>query len=210
MIKVLVADDHAVVRRGLMQILDEAPGMKAAGEASTGRQVLRAVLEDQYDVLVLDMAMPEGGGLEVLQELRHLKPDLPVLILSMYSENQYAIRALKAGAAGYLTKESAPDELVTAIRQVGQGEQYVSRELARSIADLVKGKHEPEPHESLSDREYQVMCALAQGKTVSQIAADMALSPKTISTYRTRVLRKLQLETTPEIVRYAIKQGLVE
>jgi DNA-binding NarL/FixJ family response regulator len=210
MIQVLVADDHAVVRRGLVQILNEAPDMTVTDEACTGREVLRILRESNPDALVLDIAMPEGGGLEVLQQLQTLKPDLPVLVLSVYSERQYAIRALKAGATGYLTKESAPEELVTAIRRVARGERYVTKSLGAELVAALEGKAEGELHEALSDREYQVMCLLAAGKTVTEVAADLSLSVKTVSTYRGRVLRKLNLGTTSEIIRYALERGLVE
>jgi two-component system invasion response regulator UvrY len=210
MIKVLVADDHAVVRRGLVQILNEAPDMTVTGEACTGREVLRIIRESDPDALVLDIAMPEGGGLEVLQQLQTLKPDLPVLILSVYSERQYAIRALKAGATGYLTKESAPEELVIAIRRVARGERYVTKSLGAELVAALESKAKGELHEALSDREYQVMCLLAAGKTVTEAAADLSLSIKTVSTYRGRVLKKLNLETTSEIIRYALERGLVE
>lgn len=210
MIRVLVADDHAVVRRGVLQILDEAPDMIAAGEASSGRQVLREVQEHDYDVLVLDIAMPDGSGLEVLEQLRTLKSKLRVLILSVYPERQYAVRALKAGAAGYLTKESAPDELVTAIRKVAQGGKYITRSLAEKLAAELVGETEKPPSEALSDREYQVMRLLAGGKTITEIAAELSLSVKTISTYRARVLDKLNLRNTAEIIRYAFEHGLVE
>jgi two-component system invasion response regulator UvrY len=208
-IRVLVADDHAVVRRGVLQILDEAPDLVAAGEASTGLQTLQAVRQTQPDVLLLDIAMPDLGGLEVLGQLQAYRPDLPVLILSMYPEKQYALRALRGGAAGYLTKDSAPDELVDAIRRVAGGGKYVTPSLAEQLADQLTGAPDKEPHESLSDREFQVLRALAAGKTVGQIADDLSLSVKTISTYRTRVLRKLNLETTAELIRYAIERGLV-
>jgi DNA-binding NarL/FixJ family response regulator len=236
MIRVLVADDHAVVRRGVVQILDEAPDMIAAGQASTGREVLQALRQagaepgaasapqteqsevTGYDVLVLDIAMPDLGGLEVLQQLQVLQPELPVLILSMYPEKQYALRALRLGAAGYLTKDSAPDELIGAIRRVARGGRYVTQSLAETLADHlaalqgreVGSKPDKEPHENLSDREFQVMCALARGQTVSLIAAELSLSVKTVSTYRSRVLTKLGLSTTAEIMRYAIERGLVE
>lgn len=210
MIRVLVADDHAVVRRGLLQILEEVPYMVVVGEAATGRQVLQAVQREDYDVLVLDIAMPDGGGLEVLGQLKSLKPDLPILILSIYSEKQYARRALKAGAAGYLTKESAPDELTTAILKVARGGRYVTQSLAEELAAALVGVLEQAPHEILSDREYQVMCLLAAGNTVTEIATELSLSVKTVSTYRTRILDKLGLKSTAEIVRYALERGLVE
>jgi DNA-binding NarL/FixJ family response regulator len=210
MIKVFVADDHAVVRRGVLQILEEAPDLVAAGEASTGRQVLQQFQENDYDVLVLDISMPDGGGLEVLHQLRSLKPELRILILSMYPEKQYAMRALKAGAAGYLTKESAPDELVLAIRRVARGGRYISQSLAEELAAGLLGETTGAPAESLSDREYQVMRLLAAGKTISEIAADLSLSPKTVSTYRARILDKLNLRNTAEIMRYAFEHGLVD
>ncbi len=210
MIRVLVADDHAVVRRGLVQILAEAPDMFVAGEASTGREVLQAVRKHDYDVLVLDIAMPEGGGLEVLQQLQTLKPNLRVLILSMYPERQYAVRVLKTGAAGYLTKESVPDELIAAIRKVARGGKYVSQSLAEKLASELRGEVEKEPHETLSDREYQVMTLLAAGKSATEIATELSLSVKTVSTYRGRILKKLGLSSTAEIIRYAIERGLVE
>ena len=210
MIRVLVADDHAVVRRGLLQILDEAADLVAAGEASSGRQVLEAVRKGDCDVLVLDIGMPDGGGLEVLHQLQGLKPDLPVLVLSMYSERQYARRVLKAGAAGYLTKESAPDELTAAIRQVAGGGRYVTRSLAEELATQLRRETGREPHETLSDREYQVMMMLAAGRSVSDSAAELSLSVKTVSTYRARLLEKLNVRNTAEVVRYAFEHGLVE
>jgi two-component system invasion response regulator UvrY len=210
MIRVFVADDHAIVRRGLMQILAEAPDMVVAGEASTGREVLQAMQKHDYDVLVLDIAMPEGGGLEVLQQLQTLKPDLRVLILSMYPERQYAVRALKSGAAGYLTKESVPDELIAAIRKVARGGKYVSQSLAEQLTSELRGEVEKEPHETLSDREFQVMTLLAAGKSVTDVAEELSLSVKTVSTYRARILDKLNLKSTAEIIRYALEQGLVE
>jgi len=210
MIRVLVADDHAVVRRGLLQILEEVPAMIVAGEAATGRQVLQAVQREDYDVLVLDIAMPDGGGLEVLRQLKSLKPDLPVLILSMYSEKQYALRTLKTGAAGYLTKESAPDELIAAILRVARGGRYVTQSLAAELAVALAGELEQEPHETLSDREYQVMCLLAAGYTVTEIATELSLSVKTVSTYRIRMMDKLGLKRTAEIIRYALERGLVK
>ena len=210
MIRVLVADDHAVVRRGVVQILAESPHIVVAGEASCGSEVLRAVRENDYDIVLLDIAMPGGSGLEVLKELQSLKPDVQVLILSMYPEKQYALRALKAGAAGYLTKDSAPDELIEAIERISQGNKYITRSLAQEMASELGGKAGKERHEALSDREYQVMRLLAAGKSVSEIATQLSLSVKTVSTYRTRILEKLNLKTTAEIMHYALARGLVE
>lgn len=210
MIRVLVADDHAVVRRGLVAILNAEPSMLVSGEASNGRDALRAVREHEYDVLVLDITMPDLGGLEVLRQIQGIRPQLPILILSVHSEEQYAARALKAGAAGYMNKESAPDELVSAINQVARGRKYVTPSLAQRLADRLGEPGAQAPHDALSNREYQVMCMLASGKTISDIAEALSLSVKTISTYRARILEKMKLENTAEIIRYAIKRGLVE
>ena len=209
MIKVYIADDHAVVRRGVRQILADAPDLTVVGEAGSGRETVRGIRQMHCDVLVLDMAMPDGNGLQVLQEIRSYRPDLPVLFLSMYPERQYAVRTLKAGAAGYLTKESAPNELIAAIRKAASGGKYVSQSLAERLASNLTTDSESEPLETLSDREHQVMTLLAEGKTVATIAAELALTVSTVSTYRTRILRKLGLETTAELIRYAIEQDLV-
>ena len=210
MIRVLVADDHAVVRRGVVQILADSPHIVVAGEASCGSEVLRAVRENDYDIILLDIAMPGGSGLEVLKQLHSLRPDVQVLILSMYPEKQYAMRALRAGAAGYLTKDSAPDELVDAIDRIARGDKYITRSLAQELASELGGNADKELHEALSDREYQVMRLLAAGNSVSEIAAQLSLSVKTVSTYRTRILEKLDLKTTAEIMHYALARGLVE
>ncbi len=210
MIRVLVADDHAVVRRGLVAILNTEPSMVVAGEARNGREAIKAVRDHQYDVLVLDITMPDIGGLEVLRQIQGIRPELPILILSVHSEEQYATRTLKAGAAGYMNKESAPDELVNAIVQVASGRKYVTPSLAQRLADRLGEPGAQSPHDALSNREYQVMCMLASGKTISDIAEALSLSVKTISTYRARILEKMKLENTAEIIRYAIKHGLVE
>jgi two-component system invasion response regulator UvrY len=210
MIKVLVADDHAVVRRGVVQILAESPHIVVAGEASCGSEVLHAIWENDYDIVLLDIAMPGGSGLEVLKQLHSLKPEVQVLILSMYPEKQYAMRALRAGAAGYLTKDSAPDELIDAIDRISRGDKYITRSLAQELASELGGNADKELHEALSDREYQVMRLLAAGESVSEIALQLSLSVKTVSTYRTRILEKLNLKTTAEIIHYALAHGLVE
>jgi DNA-binding NarL/FixJ family response regulator len=209
MIRVLIADDHAVVRRGLIQILEDEGDLIVSGEAGTAGEVTRLVREKDIDVLVLDIAMPGGGGLEVLRQLQDLRPDLPVLVLSVHGEKQYATRVLKAGAAGYLTKESAPAELVAAIRQVAGGQRYITPSVATILADRL-GEEDLPPREILSNREFQVMCLLASGKTISGIAEDLSLSVKTVSTYRARILEKLHLESTADIIRYALEHGLVE
>jgi two-component system invasion response regulator UvrY len=210
MIKILIADDHAIVREGLKQIVAETADMVVADEAASGHEVLKKVRDNEYDVVILDISMPGRGGVDILKQLKGQRPHLPILILSMHPEEQYAVRVLKAGAAGYLTKESAPDELITAIRRVSTGRKYVSSSLAEKMAfDLERDTEKP-GHEMLSDREYQVMCMIASGKRVQEIAEELCLSVKTISTYRSRILEKMKLKNNAELMHYAIKQGLVE
>jgi DNA-binding NarL/FixJ family response regulator len=210
MIKVVVVDDHAVVREGLKRIISECTGMAVTGEAGDGREAIRVVNSQPCDVVLLDITLPDRSGLDVLKQLHSESPKLPVLILSMHAEDHYAIRVLRAGAAGYLTKESAPEKLVQAIRKVAQGGKYVSQTLAEKLAFSVKSDVKRAPHESLSDREYQVLWMICSGKTVTQIAGELGLSVKTISTYRVRVLQKLDMKNNAELTRYAIKEGLVD
>ena len=209
MIRVLIADDHAILRRGLQQILAETSDMLVAGEAGTAAGVLRLVREGQYDVLLLDISLPDQNGLEVLAQLHASHPNIHVLILSMHPEQQYALRALKCGASGYLTKDNAPEELIIAIRRVFEGGQYISQSLAEHLVSVIKAPGEVPLHESLSDREYQVMQLLGVGKSVGEIAHQLALSPKTVSTYRQRILEKLALNSTADIIRYAIEHEMV-
>jgi len=210
MIKVLIADDHAVVRSGLKQILAETTEIVVAGEATNGREVLEKLGKQHWDVLVLDITMPGRSGLEILKDIKHLKPDLPVLVLSMHAEEQFATRTLKAGASGYLNKESAPEELVKAIRKVCAGGKYVSTNQAeRMVGDLTSAADKL-PHELLSDREYEILRLIASGKTPTQIAKQLSLSIKTVSTYRARILEKMNLTTNAQLTHYAIKGGLVE
>jgi two-component system invasion response regulator UvrY len=210
MIRILIADDHTIVRQGLKQILAETPDMVVADEASNGQEVLAKVWNNDYDVVLLDISMPGRSGIDILKQLKGERPKLPILILSMYSEEQYAMRALRAGASGYMTKESAPDELIVAIRKVSQGRKYVSPSLAEKLAISLEVGEEKPPHELLSDREYQVMCMIASGKTIKEIADELSLSVKTISTYRSRILEKLGLKTNAAITHYAVQNKLVE
>jgi two-component system invasion response regulator UvrY len=210
MIRVIVVDDHTVVRLGLLQILSEAPDIVVVGQASSGRQALSLVREMGCDVLVLDIAMPEGSGLEILGQVRKLRPEARTLILSIYPEDQYGMRMLRAGAAGYLTKDSAPEELIAAIRQVAIGRRYITQALAETMTEEFLHGNAQDAHALLSVREYEVMCMLAEGKTVHEIAAELDLSPKTVSTYRGRILDKLGLKNTAEIIRYAIRKRLVD
>jgi DNA-binding NarL/FixJ family response regulator len=209
MIRVLIVDDHAIVRRGLRALLsDELPGA-AFGEASHAQQALKELRREKWDVALLDITLPGKSGLELLKELKAARPKLPVLVLSAHPEDQFALRALKAGAEGYLTKDSAPEELVKAIRKVLAGGRYVSPTLAEKLASNVRKDFTRLPHETLSDREYEIMCLIASGKTVTEIAGELTLSVKTISTYRTRVLEKLGVKNSAAIVQYAVRNGLV-
>jgi DNA-binding NarL/FixJ family response regulator len=210
MIRVLIADDHPIVRQGLRQILSEIPDMEVAGVAANAQETLDQVRTGEWDVLVLDITMPDRSGFDILKELKHEQPHLPVLILSIHAEEQLAVRVLKVGASGYLTKENAPGELVKAIRKVMEGGKYISLELAETLAvglDMVSDRPR---YKALSDREFQVMQMMASGKTLAEIAEELSLSAKTVSTYRTRLMEKMKLKTNAEIIRYAIEHGLIE
>jgi len=209
-LKVLIADDHPIVRKGLKEILVESGEAISVDEASNGQEVLDRVWKNEYDVVVLDIAMPGIGGLDVLKQLRREKYASPVLILSRYPEDQYAVRVLKAGADGFLTKESAPEELVQAIKKVARGGKYISASLAEKLAVYLKSDPEKKPHERLSDREFQVMVMLASGKTVGEIAEEMLLSTNTISTYRTRILEKMNMNNNSQIMYYALNEKLID
>lgn len=209
MIKILIADDHAVVRQGLIQIVSDTSDIVVSDEASNGREVLAKISKNKYDVVVLDVGMPDFSGLDILNEIKKENPKLPVLMLSIYPEEQYAVRALKAGASGYLTKKVAPEELIRAIRKVYSGGKYVTSTLAETLAfSLVKG--EKPPHESLSDREFQVMSMLAEGKRIKDIAKALFISEKTVSSYKSRIFVKMRMKSNAELTRYAIKHGLID
>ncbi len=210
MIKILIADDHAIVREGLKQIISETPDMAVVAEASNGEDVLEKVSANKYDVILLDISMPGRSGLDILRQLKIEKPKLPIMMLSVHPEEQYAVRALRAGASGYLTKESAPDELIAAIRKISQGRKYVSSSLAEKLAYELGVDVKKLRHEVLSDREFQVMCMFASGKTVKEIAAELSISIPTIRTYRIRILEKMKMKNIAEIIHYAVKQGLVD
>jgi DNA-binding NarL/FixJ family response regulator len=209
MIKVLIADDHTIVREGLKQILSETQDIKVLGEANNGSEIFPEIEEKDFDVLVLDITMPGRSGLDVLKQVKAIQPQLHILVLSMHPEDQYAIRVLRAGASGYLTKESASEQLISAIRKVAEGRKYISPTLAEKLASELNEGVEKPPHERLSDREYQVMCLLASGKTVKEISEELLLSVKTISTYRQRILQKMKLKNNAELSIYAIKQCLI-
>jgi two-component system invasion response regulator UvrY len=209
MINILIADDHELIREGLKKILKKEPDMQVLGEASNAQQVLEHVKNRKLSIVLLDISMPGPSGLEVLTELRRDYPKLPVLILSMHPEDRFAVRALKAGAAGYVTKDGAVAELVNAIRKVVDGGKYVSPHLAEKLADDLEKSQSP-LHETLSDREFQVMCMIASGKKTSEIAKELSLSVSTVNTYRTRILEKMKMETNVDLTRYAIENHLIE
>lgn len=210
MLKILIADDHIIVRKGLKQILQETSDIVVSGEASNDHEVFDKVMKEKYDVVLLDISMPGRSGLDILQELHNENPDLPVLVLSMHPEERYAIRVLKAGASGYLTKNCPPDELITAIRKVSNGGKYITSSLSEKLAANLSSDTDKPLHETLSTREYQVMQMIASGKTANEIADELSLSVKTINTYRSHIREKLNLKNNVEITHYAIKQGLID
>jgi two-component system invasion response regulator UvrY len=208
MIKVIVIDDHPIVREGLKRIIAQDPGMKVVDEAGDGNDASRVIRKTPCDVVVMDLFIPQKTGLDVLKEVRSDMPRLPVLIMSGHADDQYAIRSLRAGAAGYLAKEDAPAEVIRAIRKVVRGGKYITDDIAQKLAVYLESDAKP-PHEVLSDREYQVFSMLALGKTVQKISEDLSLSVKTVSTYRARVLEKLDMKNNAELMRYAFKTGIV-
>jgi DNA-binding NarL/FixJ family response regulator len=210
MFRVLIADDHPIVRRGLKQILEDSGSIRSIDEAGSGQEVLDKISRAAFDIVLLDISMPGINGLETLEIAKKLKPLLPVLILSMYPEEEYAIRALKAGASGYLTKKSAPEELITAIRKISRGERYISPSLADLLAVSVVDDTERPLHESLSNREMQVLRMIVTGKSIKEIAGEMSRSPKTISTFRSRILQKLKMTSNAQLIQYAMKNKLVD
>jgi two-component system invasion response regulator UvrY len=208
-IRIFIADDHPIVRQGLRRIVEEDPGMAIAGEAGDAATVLAALQSTAADLVLLDVSMPGGPFLETLKELRTRYPTVRVLALSVHPEDQWAVRALRAGASGYLTKDHSPDQLLEAIRRVYRGGKYVSPTLAERLAEQLDGGGERAPHELLSDREFEVMRRLGNGLTITQIASELALSAKTVSTYRARILEKMAVETNADLVRYAARHGLI-
>jgi two-component system, NarL family, invasion response regulator UvrY len=208
--KVLITDDHAVLRRGLRQILEDGFGKIQFGEAANAGEAIAHVAKEHWDLVVLDITMPGRSGLDALKEIKALKPNMRVLVLSVHSEDQFAVRVLKAGASGFLNKDSAPEELVKAVRKVLAGGRYVSASLAEKLAFNLDHPSDLMPHQKLSDREFQVLRMIGSGKTVSEIAEELGLSVKTVSTYRARILEKMNLNTNAELTRYAFENKLVE
>jgi len=209
MIKIIIADDHEIVRAGLKQIIADHPDMQVTGEASKGNELLEKIREHDYDVILLDIHMPGRNGLEILKQIKDEKKDIPVLVLTMYPEDKYAVRAIKAGASGYLTKVTVSEELIEAIKKVYKGGKYISLSLAETLANSIACDSEKLPHDHLSDREFQVLCMIASGKTISEISEELCLSVKTISTYRKRILEKMNLKNNAELTHYGIKNRLV-
>jgi DNA-binding NarL/FixJ family response regulator len=209
MTRILIADDHAVVRQGLKQILANALNPVFLGEAGSVNEMLALLQQGEWDAVIMDLSMPGGSGLEALKQIKH-DYQVPVLVLSVSPEDQYAVRTLRAGAAGYLTKETAPEELVQAVERILRGGKYVSTALAETLAGQIGQGHVGSPHETLSDRELEVLCLIASGRAVGQIAEELKLSVKTVSTYRARVLQKMNLKTNAELTHYAVQNGLVK
>ena len=207
--KVMIADDHALFRAGLRSLLEETGEFEVVAEACNGEDALKAVREQAIDVTLLDLSMPKQSGIDVLKRMKSLKPDMAVLILSMFPEEQYAVNMLRAGASGYLTKESAPDKVVAALRTVRKGRKYISNEVAELLAETPDASTAP-LHGTLSQREFQIFCKLSAGQSVSEVAAELFLSVKTISTYRTRVLEKMGMHSNADLTYYAIKNGIIQ
>jgi len=210
MIRVVVVDDHAILRAGLRQYLQEQVDLRVTGEASNGREALDLLRQGELDVMVMDLSMPEHGGVDALAAIKARAPDLPVLILSSFPETHYATTLLRQGASGYLNKECDPEEIVKAIRTVARGRKYITPAVAELLADGLAGAQDKLPHELLSEREFQVFLRLAQGEAVSVVADNMSLSVKTVSTYRTRVMEKLKLASNSDLTYYALKNGLIQ
>ncbi len=210
MIRIVIADDHEIVRAGLKQIISDDDDMEVTGESNNGENLIELVKKNDYDVVLLDLKMSGISGIDAIKHIKIIKPDLPIIVLSMHAEDQYAVRTIKAGASGYITKETAGENLITAVRRVVSGGKYISPTLAETLADSIAGGGLELPHEKLTDREFQVMCMIASGKTVTEIGSELFLSVKTISTYRQRILEKMNLKNNSELTHYVIKNNLLE
>jgi DNA-binding NarL/FixJ family response regulator len=207
--RVFVADDHALFRAGVKSLLAEEPDLEVAGEAGTAKETLQRIRNEPWDVLLLDISLPDGSGIDLLRQIRPHRPDLPILILSMHPEEQYAVNLLRAGANGYITKDAVPQQVVQAIRTLLQGRKYISPTVAQILAEDIGGDGRPR-HELLSEREFQVFCKLAAGRSVGEIADELFLSNKTVSTYRARIMEKMSAKSNADITYYAIKNGLIQ
>ncbi|HEX5337430.1 MAG TPA: response regulator transcription factor [Gallionella sp.] len=210
MINILVADDHSLIRKGLKMLLEDSPDYRITGEAESGMQAIKMVREEHYDLVLLDISLPDKHGIDVLKQLKTEAPDLKVIVLSMYPEDLFGVRALKAGAVGYINKQSAPEKLISAIQHVMSGKKYISETLAEQLLSNVIGEAQEHQHQSLSNREYQTLCLMASGKSLTEISEIMLLSPKTVSVYRARMLEKMGFKNNAEAIHYAIKHHLVD
>lgn len=210
MIKILIVDDHPLFRVGVKSIIEQAPSMKVTDEASTGEEALNKISENSFDIVLLDISMPDKDGLDILQQIKEEKADLPVLMLSMYTEEEYALSALQKGASGYLTKESAPMELVKALRSVASGKKYITSSLAQLLVSYLKDIPMKKPHEDLSHREYQIMIMIALGKKLTEIAQELSLSTSTISTFRARIMDKMNMKNNAELINYVRRNRLID
>jgi two-component system, NarL family, invasion response regulator UvrY len=209
MIKILIIDDYMIFREGIKRVLGSASDIKVAGEASNGNDALLALKRNHYDVVVQDLAQPYVEGLDLLRRIKRQEPDLPVLVLSYFPEEQFAVRALKEGASGYLTKESVPDDLIDAIRKAARGRKYISAALAESLASSMTGEKESRPHEYLSSREFQVFSMITTGKSVKEMSSELSLARTTVTSYRTRIFDKLRFKTNADLIRYAVENRIV-
>ena len=210
MIDILIVDDHALIRKGLKMLIEESSGSRVAGEAESGMQAIKMVREQHFDLVLLDISLPDKHGIDVLKQLKSERPDIKVIVLSMYPEDQYGVRALKAGAAGYINKQGATEKLASAIKQVISGKKYISESLAEQLLNDLVGDTQDLPHQGLSDREYQTLCLMSSGKSLTEISNIMMLSPKTVSVYRARMLEKMKFKNNAEAVHYAIAHSLVD
>lgn len=210
MINILIADDHAIVREGLKQIVAEQKDMYVGGEAANYTELFQLLPQKNWNIIILDIHMPGKNGLEALKDIRQQYPDLPVLILSMYSEEQYGLRSIKSGASGFLEKAGAPDELVKAIQKIISGEKYISSKLVEQMANSLESNHKSQIHESLSDRELQILCLIASGKSAEEIAKELIISVHTVYSYRNRILEKMNMKSNVELTQYTIKNDLIK
>ena len=210
MINILVVDDHVLIRRGLKMLLEENPDFKVNGEAESGTQAIRMVREQRFDLVLLDISLPDKHGMDVLKQLKADQPDIRIIVLSMYPEEQYGVRALKAGAVGYINKQTAPEKLVGAVQQAVSGKKYISETMAEQLLNNLIGESQELLHQSLSNREYQTLCLMSSGNSLTEISEIMMLSPKTVSVYRARMLEKMGFKNNAEAVHYAIAHSLVD
>ena len=210
MINILIVDDHLIVREGIKRIINDIPDMNIVAEASSGQEAIDFILENSYNLILLDISMPGQNGLQTLKLIKKHNKSIPVLMLSMHSEEQYAMRSIKAGASGYITKETAPNQLVTAIRKINDGRKFISKEVAELLVTELYHDEDKDPHENLSDREFEILKMIALGKTIKTIAKELLISPKTVSTFRSRILKKLDMHNNSDIIHYVIDYKLTD